>query len=84
LSGPDQLPKFLAAILQKRVRVQGFIILDHYGERFDLFRRDMDAWVGSGKVKAAEHVVDGLPNAPAALSDLLQGRHCGKVVVRMV
>src|SRR6186713_2888773 len=34
--GPRQLPQFLAAILQKRVRVQGFIILDHYGERFDL------------------------------------------------
>lgn len=81
--GSHELPKFLAAILQKRVRVQGFIILDHYGERFDLFRREMDAWVGSGKVKAVEHVVDGLLNAPAALSDLLQGRHSGKVVVRL-
>ncbi|WP_411880551.1 NADP-dependent oxidoreductase [Polaromonas sp. YR568] len=81
--GSHELPQFLAAILQKRVRVQGFIILDHYGERFDLFRREMDGWVGSGKVKAVEHVVDGLLNAPAALSDLLQGRHSGKVVVHL-
>ena len=81
--GTHQLPQFLAAILQKRVQVQGFIILDHYGARFDVFRREMDEWVNSGKVKAQEHVVDGLLNAPAALSDLLQGRHSGKVVVRL-
>jgi NADPH-dependent curcumin reductase CurA len=81
--GANQLPQFLAAILQKRVRVQGFIILDHYGARFDVFRREMGEWVGSGQVKAVEHVVDGLLEAPAALSDLLQGRHSGKVVVRL-
>ena len=62
--------------------VQGFIILDHYGPRFDVFRREMEEWVKSGRVKAQEDVVDGLLNAPAALSDLLQGRHAGKVVVR--
>ena len=81
LIGPNQLPQLLAAILQKRVRVQGFIILDHYGARFDAFRSEMDEWVNSGQVKVSEHVVDGLLNAPAALSDLLQGRHSGKVVV---
>lgn len=81
--GPNQLPQLLAAILQKRVRVQGFIILDHYGARFDVFRREMGEWVSSGQVKAPENVVDGLLNAPAALSDLLQGRHAGKVVVRL-
>ena len=82
-TGPNQLPQLLAAILQKRVRVQGFIILDHYGARFDVFRSEMDEWVNSGQVKALENVVDGLLKAPAALSDLLQGRHSGKVVVRL-
>lgn len=81
-AGANQLPQLLAAILQKRVHVQGFIILDHYGPRFDVFRREMEEWVKSGRVKAQEDVVDGLLNAPAALSDLLQGRHAGKVVVR--
>jgi len=81
--GANQLPQLLAAVLQKRVRVQGFIILDHYGPRFDVFRSEMEQWINSGQVKAPEHVVDGLLNAPAALSDLLQGRHRGKVVVRV-
>lgn len=83
LPGISQLPQFLAAILQKRLRVQGFIILDHYGARFDVFRSDMEEWINGGQVKALEHVVDGLLQAPAALSDLLQGRHSGKVVVRL-
>lgn len=81
--GTDHMPQLLAAILQKRLRVQGFIILDHYGARYDVFRGEMAEWVRSGQVKAHEHVVDRLLEAPAALSDLLQGRHAGKVVVRV-
>jgi NADPH-dependent curcumin reductase CurA len=80
---PDHLPQLLATVLQKRVRMQGFIILDHYGPRFDAFRQEMGAWVAAGKVKLHEHVVHGLEHAPAALADLLQGRHNGKLVVRV-
>ena len=81
--GPDHLPQLLATVLQKRVRMQGFIILDHYGPRFDAFRREMGAWVAAGQVKLHEQVVQGLENAPAALAQLLQGRHAGKLVVRV-
>ena len=81
--GPDHLPQLLATVLQKRVRMQGFIILDHYGPRFDAFRREMGAWVAAGQVKLHEQVVQGLEHAPAALAELLQGRHAGKLVVRV-
>jgi len=81
--GPDHLPQLLATVLQKRVRMQGFIILDHYGPRFDAFRKEMGAWVAAGQVKLHEQVVQGLENAPAALAQLLQGRHAGKLVVRV-
>lgn len=79
--GPDRLPKMMSAVLQKRIRVQGFIILDHYGDRFDAFRRDMTEWLRTGQVKQREHRVDGLENAPAAFIGLLQGDNFGKVVV---
>jgi NADPH-dependent curcumin reductase CurA len=82
-AGPDKLPKLLATVLQKRVRMQGFIILDHYGERFDAFRREMGQWVASGQVKLREDVVDGLERAPEAFAGLLQGRNFGKLVVRV-
>ncbi|WP_298933314.1 NADP-dependent oxidoreductase [uncultured Ramlibacter sp.] len=80
---PDHLPKLLATVLQKRVHMQGFIILDHYGERFEAFRREMAGWVAAGKVKLQEHVVDGLENAPAALVDMLEGHHHGKLLIRV-
>ncbi|MEO3432464.1 NADP-dependent oxidoreductase [Inquilinus sp. CAU 1745] len=82
-SGPDRLPRLMATVLQKRIRMQGFIILDHYGDRFDAFRREMGEWVESGRVKLREDMVDGLENAPAAFMGLLEGRNFGKLVVRV-
>lgn len=79
--GPNRLPLLMSALLQKRIRMQGFIILDHYGERFEVFRQDMGAWVEAGKVKLREDRIDGLENAPAAFIGLLQGRNFGKLVV---
>jgi len=81
--GPDRLPQLTAALLQKRIRMQGFIILDHYAERFDDFRRDMGEWVAAGRVRLREERIDGLENAPAAFIGLLEGRNFGKLVVRV-
>jgi NADPH-dependent curcumin reductase CurA len=83
LQGPDRLPAVMSAILQKRIRMQGLVILDHYETRFDDFARDMAAWVGEGKVKLFEDVLDGLHQAPQGLIGLLQGSNFGKVVVRV-
>ena len=82
-SGPDRLPRLTATLLQKRVRMQGFIILDHYGERFDTFRREMAAWIAQGQVRLREDIVDGLENAPEALRRVLQGQNFGKTIVRV-
>jgi hypothetical protein len=73
----------LSTVLTKRVRMQGFIILDHYATRYEAFRRDMGEWVAHGRVKLREDVIDGLENAPAAFIGLLNGRNFGKVVVRV-
>jgi NADPH-dependent curcumin reductase CurA len=81
--GPDRLPQALTTVLQKRIRMQGFIILDHYGERFEAYLREMEAWVASGRIRLHEEIVDGLENAPAAFIGLLQGRNLGKLVVRV-
>ena len=81
--GTNPLPLLMATLLQKRIRMQGFIILDHYAERFDAFRRDMGEWVGAGRVKLREDLVEGLENAPAAFIGLLEGRNFGKLVVRV-
>lgn len=81
--GPNRLPLLMNTLLYKRIRAQGFIILDHYADGFAPFYRDMSAWVAEGKVKLREDIVDGLENAPAALIGLLEGNNFGKVVVRV-
>jgi len=82
-TGPDRSPQLLAAILQKRVRMQGFIILDHYATRHADFQRDMAAWINAGDIIPTEDIIHGLSQAPAALTGLLQGRNHGKVIVQL-
>jgi NADPH-dependent curcumin reductase len=82
-AGPDRLPKLISTVLQKRIRLQGLVILDHYAKRFETFRNQMSKWVRAGEVQLREDVVDGLENAPAAFIGLLQGKNVGKVVVRV-
>ncbi|HEY0334942.1 MAG TPA: NADP-dependent oxidoreductase [Stenotrophomonas sp.] len=82
-AGHDRLPRLLAAVLAKRVRVQGFIILDHYATRFAQFQRDMGEWVKRGDIKLREDIVDGLEQAPAAFARMLEGSNFGKAVVRV-
>lgn len=81
--GPDRRPHLLATVLQKRIRMQGFIILDHYGPRFDVFRREMEQWLADRQIRPLEDHVEGLEHAPAALIGLLEGRNFGKVVVKV-
>ncbi len=48
-AGPDRLPLLEGLILRKRIRMQGFIIFDDYGSRFDEFLQQMSSWVEQGK-----------------------------------
>ncbi len=82
-AGPDRRAQLMSTVLQKRIRLQGFVILDHYGERFEAFRRDMQAWLDAGQVKLREDRVEGLENAAEAFIGLLEGRNFGKLVVRV-
>ncbi|KVH78974.1 hypothetical protein WJ41_33810 [Burkholderia ubonensis] len=82
-AGPDRLPLLTYALLAKRIRMQGFIILDHFAEGYAAFLKDMGEWVAAGKVKVREDIVDGLPAAPDTLIGLLAGKNFGKVVVRV-
>ncbi|GGA42444.1 NADP-dependent oxidoreductase [Dyella nitratireducens] len=81
--GPNRVPQLMGLVLARRLRVEGFIILDHYATEFADFLRDMSGWVAQGKVTVREAFVDGLEQAPQGLMDLLAGKHFGKVVVRV-
>jgi NADPH-dependent curcumin reductase len=80
--GIDRAPQLMRTLLVKRIKLQGYIIVDHY-DRFDEFLKEMTGWVKDGRVKYREDVVDGLENAPTAFIGLLEGRNFGKLVVRV-
>jgi NADPH-dependent curcumin reductase CurA len=73
----------MGTLLKSRIKMQGFIISDHYADRFGAFFKDMSAWVAEGSVKYREDVVEGLENAPTAFMGLLEGKNFGKLVVRV-
>jgi NADPH-dependent curcumin reductase len=81
-AGVDRTPQLLTAVLRKRLKLQGFIIFDHY-QRMSAFQKEMSGWLHEGRVKYREEVIDGLENAPRGLIGLLQGENFGKLVVRV-
>lgn len=44
----------MGTILRKRIKVQGFIIFDDYGHRYDEFQRDMSKWFADGLIQYRE------------------------------
>jgi NADPH-dependent curcumin reductase CurA len=81
--GPDRMGLLIRTILTKRLKVQGFIIFDDYGQRYGEFFTQMSAWLKEGKIKLREDIVDGLENAPQAFIGLLEGKNFGKLVIRV-
>jgi NADPH-dependent curcumin reductase len=69
-------------LIIKRGRMEGFLILDYF-DRLDGARAEMATWLGEGKLKSSEHIVDGLEHAPDALNLLFTGGNTGKVIVKV-
>jgi len=80
--GGDRTPQLLFTALRQRIKLQGFIIFDHY-DRIPAFRQDMAAWLRAGRVKYREEIIEGLENAPQGLIGMLQGANFGKLIVRV-
>jgi len=81
--GPDRMGLLMGNLLVKRIKMQGFIVFDDYGHRYDEFQQAMVPWLMSGKIKYKEDKVSGLENAAAAFIGLLQGENFGKLVVQV-
>jgi len=76
------LPAVWRNILTRRLRVQGFIIFDHFHRMGD-FQREVGPLVGNGTIKVIESVAESLENAPEAFMALLRGGNFGKQLVRV-
>ena len=69
-------------VLVRRLRVQGFIILD-YASRFMEAAKQLGQWKMFGKLKDRETIVEGLEKAPDAINMLFTGGNIGKLIVKL-
>lgn len=76
--GPDNL----AQIIIKKLKLEGFIVFDHwahYGE----FATQMGTWLAKGQIKAEQTIYEGLESAPEAFIGLFEGKNRGKMLVKL-
>lgn len=78
--GPGPSNLFLA--ISRRIKIQGFIVRDHY-HVLNEFRTYMSKWIKEGKIKWEETIYEGLENAPKAFIALFKGEKLGKMLVKI-
>jgi NADPH-dependent curcumin reductase CurA len=74
---PTHGPANIFLAITKRLKLQGFIVRDHY---------DTTKWVNEGKIKWKEWketVFEGLENAPKAFIALFNDENFGKTLVKI-
>src|SRR5216684_3800196 len=79
--GDPALESF-AMVLVKRLRVEGFIIID-YMNRYMEAATQLGKWKMFGKLKDRETIVEGLEKAPDAINMLFTGGNIGKLIVKV-
>lgn len=72
----------LAQALMKRIRIQGFIVMDFADKNVEATTK-LAQWIAEGKIKYRETIVEGLENAPTALNKLFDGGNVGKLLVQV-
>ena len=75
-------PRNLFLLVTKRLRMEGFIISDHY-DRLPAFLAEVAPWVRDGSVRYRETIVNGIEHAPDAFIGLLAGENVGKMLVKV-
>ncbi len=81
-TAPAPGPANLIMVIPKRLRIEGFIVSDHYDLMPD-FLRDMGAWIAAGKLSWRETVFEGIDKTPEAFLSLFTGANSGKMLVKL-
>jgi NADPH-dependent curcumin reductase CurA len=79
---PSPGPRNMSFIVSKRLRVHGFIVIDHFAE-LPAFLADVGPLVAAGRIALRETVVEGFENIPSAFTGLFHGDNTGKMLVRL-
>ncbi|MBT6095426.1 MAG: NADP-dependent oxidoreductase [Rhodospirillaceae bacterium] len=74
--------KNLEHLHRKRVRMQGFIVTDHWHLMRE-FQVEVAGWLKAGQIKYKIDITEGLENATQAFLGLLEGENFGKKVIKI-
>ena len=75
-------PYMFRNVIMRRLRIQGFVILD-YADEIPGMVQELATWMLEGKLRFRVHVIDGLDQAVNALKMLYTGENQGKLMVRI-
>ncbi len=75
-------PRNFGNLLIRRVHLEGFIVLDHFGRAREIVPQ-LAVWMAEGTLKAQETIVDGFTQLPIAINMLFDGANTGKLVVKI-
>ena len=76
VTGPQNYLK----LAERHARMEGFAVT-HFASRFDEARTALTEWVEQGHLKVHEQYESGIERFPNALCTLLNGGHCGKMLL---
>lgn len=82
-NGAEQGVLTTGAILAKRLRIEGFVVLD-FDDDYEEFRADMARMWKEGALSVRQTIFEGLESAPDALAACISGKSAGgKLLVRV-
>jgi len=79
---PEPGPSNLALVIGKRLRLQGFIVSDHFDVAPE-FVAELSGWIKSGQFHYRETIDEGIAAAPGAFLKLFTGENIGKMLVKL-
>ena len=81
-SEPPAGPRNMALIIGKSLRLEGFIVSNHF-DMLPAYLKDLSSWIAGGQIKWKETVEVGIENAPTAFIKLFKGENIGKMLVKL-
>ena len=82
VTGAPTVPRNLTMLMTKRIRMEGYIALDHMDLETEMVEQ-MTAWNVAGQMASAETVYDGIDKALDAFNGLFTGANIGRTMVKL-
>ena len=80
---PQPKLRYVGHLIKRRVRMQGFIILDYLG-RAEEALSDLADWASAGEIAYRVDVQEGIANVPKTFLRLFAGKNQGKQLLKLV